>query len=302
MKVNEILKSYLIYLEHVRNLSDKTIISYEQDIKEFLSFIETNKIDFFNMEQDVAILYIKHLNLAKLEWSSISRKISSQRGFIKYCRKHSFINNDIFSNISLKKGQRKLPTVLSVEEIYQLLTIEVVDFDSLRNKVLYCLLYDTGLRISEALNLSIRDIDINKNSFMVLTKGKKQRIVFYTDRTKKLLKEYIAKKNKVQINNNIQLKEERDKLFITNLGKHLSISTVESIFEKQRVNFGWQKNFTPHVLRHSYATHLLNNGASIRMVQQMLGHSSLSTTQIYTHVTQKKIRDVYLKSHPHGRK
>ncbi len=302
MKVNEILKSYLIYLEHVRNLSDKTIISYEQDIKEFLSFIETNKIDFFNMEQDVAILYIKHLNLAKLEWSSISRKISSQRGFIKYCRKHSFINNDIFSNISLKKGQRKLPTVLSVEEIYQLLTIEVVDFDSLRNKVLYCLLYDTGLRISEALNLSIRDIDINKNSFMVLTKGKKQRIVFYTDRTKKLLKEYIAKKNKVQINNNIQLKEERDKLFITNLGKHLSISTVESIFEKQRVNFGWQKNFTPHVLRHSYATHLLNNGASIRMVQQMLGHSSLSTTQIYTHVSQKKMRDVYLKTHPHGRK
>lgn len=302
MKVNEILKSYLIYLEHVRNLSDKTIISYEQDIKEFLSFIETNKIDFFNMEQDVAILYIKHLNLAKLEWSSISRKISSQRGFIKYCRKHSFINNDIFSNISLKKGQRKLPTVLSVEEIYQLLTIEVVDFDSLRNKVLYCLLYDTGLRISEALNLSIRDIDINKNSFMVLTKGKKQRIVFYTDRTKKLLKEYIAKKNKIQINNNIQLKEERDKLFITNLGKHLSISTVESIFEKQRVNFGWQKNFTPHVLRHSYATHLLNNGASIRMVQQMLGHSSLSTTQIYTHVSQKKMRDVYLKTHPHGRK
>ncbi|MGD1821189.1 MAG: tyrosine-type recombinase/integrase [Pleomorphochaeta sp.] len=302
MTIFEILNNYISYLKNVRNMSDRTLISYEKDIREFILFLEQKNLDFFNMEEDVAIQYIKILDNKNLSRTTISRKISSLRGFIKYCRKHQLIEKGVFSYISLKKGQRKLPTVLTVDEVYQLLTIEVTDFDSMRNRVLYSLLYDTGLRISEALNLTIRDIDLNKNSFIVLTKGKKQRIVFYTDRTQFLLKEYIDVKNDIQNKNNIHLKEDRDKLFITNLGKHLSISTVESIFEKQRVFFGWQKNFTPHVLRHTYATHMLNNGASIRMVQKMLGHSSLSTTQIYTHVSQKKMRDVYLKSHPHGRK
>ncbi len=302
MNLEELLNNYFLYLSDIRNMSEKTIISYKKDIVEFINFLKIREIDFFNMDQSVSTQFVKYLNKRNLEKSTISRKISSQRGFIKYCRKHKFINNDIFSNISLRKGERKLPTVLSVDEVYQLLTIDVKDFDTLRNRLLYSLLYDTGLRISEALNLDVRDINLNKNSFSVFGKGKKQRIVFYTDRTKQLLKEYIDIKNKLQIEKNISIKEDRDRLFVTNLGKHLSISSVESIFEKQRVKFGWQKNFTPHVLRHSYATHLLNNGASIRMVQQMLGHSSLSTTQIYTHVSQKKMRDVYLKSHPHGRK
>ncbi|MGD1816782.1 MAG: site-specific tyrosine recombinase/integron integrase [Pleomorphochaeta sp.] len=302
MNLEELLNNYFLYLSDIRNMSEKTIISYKKDIVEFINFLKIREIDFFNMDQSVSTQFVKYLNKRNLEKSTISRKISSQRGFIKYCRKHKFINNDIFSNISLRKGERKLPTVLSVDEVYQLLTIDVKDFDTLRNRLLYSLLYDTGLRISEALGLDVRDINLNKNSFSVFGKGKKQRIVFYTDRTKQLLKEYIDIKNKLQIEKNISIKEDRDKLFVTNLGKHLSISSVESIFEKQRVEFGWQKNFTPHVLRHSYATHLLNNGASIRMVQQMLGHSSLSTTQIYTHVSQKKMRDVYLKSHPHGRK
>ncbi len=302
MNLEELLNNYFLYLSDIRNMSEKTIISYKKDIVEFINFLKIREIDFFNMDQSVSTQFVKYLNKRNLEKSTISRKISSQRGFIKYCRKHKFINNDIFSNISLRKGERKLPTVLSVDEVYQLLTIDVKDFDTLRNRLLYSLLYDTGLRISEALNLDVRDINLNKNSFSVFGKGKKQRIVFYTDRTKQLLKEYIDIKNKSQIEKNISIKEDRDRLFVTNLGKHLSISSVESIFEKQRVKFGWQKNFTPHVLRHSYATHLLNNGASIRMVQQMLGHSSLSTTQIYTHVSQKKMRDVYLKSHPHGRK
>jgi len=299
MRADKILNNYIKYLRDIRNMSERTIKSYELDISDFLLFLDSNDIDFFKIDQNISIAYIKALDKKNLSRSTISRKVSSQRGFIKYCRKHNLLEKDVFSNISLKKGERKLPTVLSVEEIYQLLTIQVNDFNSMRNRLLYSLLYDTGLRISEALNLEINDINLNINSFKVITKGNKQRIVFYTDRTKALLKEYIEERNKVQNSLN---KEDINKLFITNLGKRLSISTVEIIFERQRVIFGWQKNFTPHVLRHTYATHLLNNGASIRMVQQMLGHSSLSTTQIYTHVSQKKMRDVYLKSHPHGRK
>ncbi len=302
MKAKEILNNYVKYLRDIRNMSERTIKSYELDINDFLLFLENNEIDFFKINQNISVEYIKALDKRHLSRSSISRKVSSQRGFIKYCRKHNFIEKDIFSNISLKRGERKLPTVLSVEEIYELLTIEVQDFNSMRNRLMYSLLYDTGLRISEAINLEVSDININKNSFKVLTKGNKQRIVFYTDRTKSLLKEYLNERLKVQSKISSIKTEDKNKLFITNLGKHLSISTVEIIFERQRVIFGWQKNFTPHVLRHTYATHLLNNGASIRMVQQMLGHSSLSTTQIYTHVSQKKMRDVYLKSHPHGRK
>jgi site-specific recombinase XerD len=302
MEFDIIIQNYISYLKNVRNMSERTILSYEQDILEFNSFLKQNEIDFDQMENNTALQYIKSLKDRKLSKSTISRKISSQRGFIKYCRKHNYLNKDIFANISQRKGERKLPSVLSVEEVVQLLSQEIYDFDTLRNQVLYSLLYDTGLRISEALNLSVRDIDLNKNSFIILGKGSKDRVVFYTDRTKSLINTYIKEKNELQISKKIVEKELRDKLFVTNLGKPLSISSVESIFDKQRVKLGWQKSFTPHVLRHSYATHLLNNGASIRMVQQLLGHSSLSTTQIYTHVSQKKMRDVYLKSHPHGRK
>lgn len=302
MQVEIIIDNYIKYLKNIRNLSQKTLISYQKDILEFYNFLIEKNIDFFSMQQDIALEYVKFLNKKNLSKSTISRKISSQRGFIKYCRKHNILSNDIFSSISQRRGERKLPTFLSEEEIVTLLSIEIRDFNSLRNKVLYSLLYDTGMRISEALNLSVRDIDLNKNNFVIFGKGNKERIVFFTDRTKNLLKEYIKEKTKIQIDKEIREKSIRDKLFVTNLGKPLSISSVESIFDKQRVDFGWQKNFSPHVLRHTYATHLLNNGASIRMVQQMLGHSSLSTTQIYTHVSQKKMRDVYLKSHPHGRK
>lgn len=302
MQIELIIDNYIKYLKNIRNMSEKTIISYQKDILEFNNFLIERDIDFYSMKQEVALEYVKFLNKKNLSKSTISRKISSQRGFIKYCRKHNILTNDIFSSISQRRGERKLPTFLSEEEIVALLSIEITDFNSLRNKVLYCLLYDTGMRISEALNLSIRDIDLNKNNFIIFGKGNKERIVFFTDRTKNLLKEYIDEKTKIQIERKIKEKSIRDKLFVTNLGKPLSISSVESIFDKQRVEFGWQKNFTPHVLRHTYATHLLNNGASIRMVQQMLGHSSLSTTQIYTHVSQKKMRDVYLKAHPHGRK
>lgn len=302
MEVEQIIENYILFLENIRNMSEKTIISYKTDINEFVQFLKDRDLDFFNMEQNVSLKYVKYLKDRKLSKSTISRKLSSQRSFIKYCRKHNLLTNDIFSTISQKKGERKLPTVLSEEEVVQLLTIEVTDFNSMRNRVLYSLLYDTGIRISEALSLSVRDIDLNKNSFVIFGKGRKERVVFYTNRTKELLKEYLTAKNQIQRDRKIVDKELRDKLFITNLGKPLSISSVESIFDKQREKFGWQKSFTPHVLRHSYATHLLNNGASIRMVQQLLGHSSLSTTQIYTHVSQKKLKDVYLKSHPHGRK
>ncbi len=302
MQVEIIIDNYIKYLKNIRNLSQKTLISYQKDILEFYNFLIAKNIDFFSMQQDIALDYVKFLNKKNLSKSTISRKISSQRGFIKYCRKHNILSNDIFSSISQRKGERKLPTFLSEDEIVALLSIEITDFNSLRNKVLYSLLYDTGMRISEALNLSVRDIDLNKNNFVIFGKGNKERIVFFTDRTKNLLNKYIKEKTKIQIDNQIREKSIRDKLFVTNLGKPLSISSVESIFDKQRVYFGWQKNFSPHVLRHTYATHLLNNGASIRMVQQMLGHSSLATTQIYTHVSQKKMRDVYLKSHPHGRK
>lgn len=302
MRIRETIDNYIQYLKNIRNMSDLTLKSYEADILEFVSFLSQQEIDFLKMEQNTALQYIKYLKDRKLSKSTISRKISSQRGFIKYCRKHNLLDRDIFANISQRRGERKLPSILTEKEVVQLLTIEVTDFDSLRNKILYSLLYDTGLRISEALNLTVRDLDLNKNSFIISGKGKKERLVFYTDRTKLLLKNYIKVKNELQIDKNIVEKEVRDKLFVTNLGKPLSISSVGSIFDKQRIKFGWQKSFTPHVLRHSYATHLLNNGASIRMVQQLLGHSSLSTTQIYTHVSQKKMRDVYLKSHPHGRK
>lgn len=302
MEKEEILIKYIDNLKHVSFKSENTCIAYKRDIEEFFSFLNENQIDFESMDLDTAISFVEFLSDKNLNRNSISRKISSVRSFSKYCLQFDYLSSNPFKFISQEKRSRELPTVLSVEEVKQLLSLDINSFIDLRDKMLYSFLYDTGCRISEALSLTLDNINLDKHYCIVLGKGNKPRKVYLTEEVCNLAKIYIDEKNKYQKCKKITDLKYFEKFFISISGKYLSISTVESIFEKQRVKFGWLKHFTPHVLRHTYATHMLDNGASIRIVQKLLGHSSISTTQIYTHVSQQKMREVYLNCHPHGRK
>lgn len=298
---SDILDTYIIALRDIYRKSENTIKAYQRDINEFLSFIDNNNITLYDLNIDDATSYVEHLSKQNLKAISISRKISSIRSFLHFCKKKDLINTNALKYISQKNTSRNLPSVLTKEEVTQLLNIETPSFVELRNLMLYTFLYDTGCRVSEALNLCEKDFPFNSLSLYVIGKGAKERRVFISEETQSMAKEYLIEKKKLQIEKNITKMKDLDKFFISISGKSLPISTLESIFDKQCEEFGWQKKFTPHTLRHSFATHLLDNGASLRMVQELLGHSSLSTTQIYTHVSQKKMREVYLDSHPHGR-
>lgn len=297
----EISETYITVLRDISRKSGNTLKAYQRDINDFLSFIDEQNINLYDLSIDNAISYVEFLTKQGLKVKSISRKISSIRSFLHFCKKKEYVNTNVFKYISQKESSRDLPSVLSEEEVSQLLNIETPDFASLRNLMIYSFLYDTGCRISEALNLKEVDFPFNSLSLIIKGKGSKERKVFISEETQDLAKKYVKEKKKLQIQKKITRLYDLDKFFISISGKSLPISTLESIFEKQCEEFGWQKKFTPHTLRHSFATHLLDNGASLRMVQELLGHSSLSTTQIYTHVSQKKMREVYLDSHPHGR-
>jgi site-specific recombinase XerD len=302
MDNSDLLNRYITQLRDVNKRSENTIIAYKRDVNTFLSFIDENSIVLKAICREDALSYVEYLtdNL-KLGKRTISRHVSSARSFLKYCIKHGEAQSNVFKYISQKEGSRNIPSVLSVEEVERLLSIDDSCFEGLRNLMLYSFLYDTGCRISEALSLSVDNFPMNKSSIIIKGKGNKERIVFVTYETQKLAKRYLIEKFKLQKEKNIKERTVLDKFFVSISGNSLPISTVESIFYKQCEEFGWHKKFTPHTLRHSFATHLLDNGASLRMVQKLLGHSSLSTTQIYTHVSQKRMREVYLDSHPHGR-
>jgi site-specific recombinase XerD len=302
MDNKDLLDRYLQQLKDVNKRSENTIIAYKRDIETFLQFLMQNSMELDDLSRENALSYVEYLTEElKLGKRSISRHVSSARSFLKYCIKHDVAKANVFKYISQKEGSRNIPTVLSVEEVERLLSIDDSNFEGLRNRLLYSFLYDTGCRISEALSLTVDDFPKSKLSILIKGKGNKNRIVFITSETQKLGKRYLTEKLNLQREKKIIERKQLDKFFVSISGKSLPISSVESIFYKQCEEFGWHKKFTPHTLRHTFATHLLDNGASLRMVQKLLGHSSLSTTQIYTHVSQKKMREVYLDSHPHGR-
>lgn len=295
MTNEEAVHGFMDHLKYVQGASDKTILAYGRDLSYLCSFLNTYGICLLEVSEGDARQYVRHLlsNKAYSE-STVNRMLSSTRSFYSQERKLGLVNTNPFDLISLKKAQNHLPTVLTVQEVVQLLSLPYDDFPSTRNMLLFTLLYDTGCRISEVLSIEEEDIDYDNERIRILGKGKKFRYVFFTKRTRSLLSYYAS------------VKQARfgktERLFCSDSGKQLPMSTVGSIFARYKVRLGWQKSFTPHVLRHSFATHMLDNGADIRLVQEMLGHASISTTQIYAHVSQQRLTRVYAFCHPHGRK
>lgn len=290
----DILKEYRVFLiNHEHKEESTTCNSYLYDIYKYLSFLEKNKItDYQAITYEDIYSYLKYLDEQEYSIYSIARKISSIKRFHGYLYQKYKIT-DHSTKISIPKFYRKLPNVLSIEEVNKLLNFPLVNEFDYRNKAMIELMYSSGLRVSELVNLKLTDVDLEKKYVRCFGKGSKERVVPIGDVASKYLEIYI---------NNYRDGMKKgyicDNIFLNNHGKAISRHGFIYILKNIAEATGIEREITPHVLRHSFATHLLNNGADLRSIQVMLGHESLTTTQIYTHVNNQVLRENYDMYHP----
>ena len=287
------LENYLKYLKFNKNYSNNTIISYENDILEYFEYLNREGLSVYDVKYNDIRFLLNYYNSIHLNNLSIRRKISSLKGFYKYlCRMNKTIDNP-FSYVTLPKKEKKLPQYLNYNEMIEI--FDVIDTSTLlglRNRLIMELLYATGVRVSELVNIKIKDINNSERSIIVTGKGDKSRIVFFNEITKKCLNKFIKESIDVR---------KSDYLIINNRGYGITTRGICSIMNKVIKETSIIKNVHPHILRHTFATHLLNNGCDLLTVQELLGHASISTTGIYTHVTTEHIKDVYYHTHPRSK-
>ena len=289
----DILKKYRAYLLTEKHLLDNSISSYISDIYMYLQYLETKKIiDPLSITKENLISYLEELDNENYSIYSVVRKISSIRLFHHYLSKIYNIE-DINISIDNPRFYKKIPNVLSIEEVDKLLNIKLNNAYDYRNKAMIELMYATGLRVSELINLDINNIDLEEKIVRCFGKGNKERIVPIGEIALKYLEIYI-----INYRDTLKKKYLCDKLFLNNHGKAMTRQGFFKILKKIANEQGIEKNITPHMLRHSFATHLLNNGADLRSIQMMLGHSNLSTTQIYTNINNETLKENYDLYHP----
>ncbi|GEN85425.1 MULTISPECIES: site-specific tyrosine recombinase XerD [Oceanobacillus] len=289
------LEDFYHFLRVERGLSDNTITSYQRDLTAYekqLTKIGYNEWNDISRNDIMRFLY--ELKDSGKSTATISRHISSIRSFHQFLIRESIADTDPSLHIETPKKERKLPDTLSQEEVEKLLSIETTTPLSLRNKAMLELLYATGLRVSEMIGLKLEDLHLSMGFVQCMGKGSKERIVPLGDTAKKVLEEYMQTARKELLKKNKQ----ENALFVNQHGRPLSRQGFWKILKGLAMEAEVHKTITPHTLRHSFATHLLENGADLRIVQEMLGHADISTTQIYTHVTKARLKDIYQTYHP----
>lgn len=282
------------YLINEKNYSNNTIISYNKDLIEFFEFINKNELEI--QDEDIKE-YLNDLYNKKLKVSSISRKISSLKSFYNYLIVKNILLNNPLEYIGYPKKEKKLPKFLFYDELDIIIEESKKGEFGLRNSLIIELLYATGLRVSELVNIKIIDIDFNNKNIRVLGKGSYERIVYFGDYAKEILEKYLYNFRKKLLKNKIH-----DYLFINKNGDKITDRGVRLILDNILKNVSVKTKISPHSIRHTFATHLLDNGCDIKVVQELLGHKHLSTTEIYTHVSNEKLREVYYKCHPRSGK
>jgi integrase/recombinase XerC len=295
--INDII-DFLKYLKEEKNYSKYTILNYGKDLKLFQTFLKDEKIDDIkNIDYNIIRQYLSFLYEKEYENKTISRNISTLRSFFKYHLKEKNIVKNPMLLIPNPKIEKKLPKVLYTEELEKILSLPDNNTPlGQRNSAILELIYSTGVRVSELISIKLSDINFYDKKIRIIGKGNKERIVLYGKILEEKLDLYINDGRK-------QLKKlENDYLFLNNNGNQLTSRGVEYMINNVLKQGGITYHISPHTLRHTFATHLLNNGADLKTVQELLGHESLSTTQIYTHVSNERLRGVYLNTHPRSRK
>lgn len=287
------IDNFLTYLKDEKKYSDNTIISYQKDFNVFLEFLKEQTVNKLkNIDYHLLRKYLFYLHEKNYTNKSTARMISSLKSFYKYLIKKNIVKKNPMNLIKTPKIEKKLPKFLYYDELEQILAIPDKNTTlGLRDALLLEMLYSTGIRVSEIISITLKDINFYDQKILILGKGNKERYVLYGSKMKKLLEEYLK-------NSRPKLLPKDDYLFLNRYGNQLTDrgirKIIDNILKKGLIN----KHISPHTLRHTFATHMLDSGADIKIVQELLGHESLSTTQIYTHVSNEKIKSVYQKSHP----
>ena len=284
------IANYLEYLDKIRGLSKNTTLSYKRDLEKFGSFLLKEKISTYEeINSDTCSRWIGDLYLNEIDAKSIQRHISSFKGFFSFLIKNNIVINSPMSNIVSPKATKKLPNVLSPEEIEILVSFSPKSTQDFRDIAIIELIYSSGLRVSEATNVKLEDFEDNRNFLRVLGKGSKTRLVPVGQYANDAISAWLEKRNSIH--------SESKYLFLNLRGKKISTRSVQERIRKISVIQGLPP-VNPHMLRHSFATHLLESSGDLRSIQELLGHSSLSTTQIYTKLDYQHLMSVYEKAHP----
>lgn len=296
MKMQDNLEDYLRYAQVERGLSKNTVASYGQDLREYLSFLEQDQQDTWEVDAlEIDAFLARQRDLGKAT-SSVSRMISSLRKFYQWLLRQDIIEKDPLIKIDAPKKEKRLPLALSRQEVDKLLTMPDLEKKlGLRDRAILETLYATGMRVSELINLEMSNVHADLRLLKVLGKGSKERLIPISDVALSWIQKYDSNVRQAQILKNGQY---TDIIFLNSHGRPMTRQAVWQIIKKYCQLAGITKNVTPHTLRHTFATHLLENGADLRVVQEILGHSDITTTQIYTNLTQKHIMEVYQKAHP----
>ncbi len=293
----QLCEGYEQYLRYERKLSENTIAAYKRDLDHFAEWLEAEGLSLLEVDNVVARSYLFHLNSEKLSKNSLSRKISSIKRFYAYLLETDVVQKNPFQSLHSPKHDKVLPQVIQeidmaafFDELYQ-------NDDPLtqRDRVLFELLYGSGLRISEALALNVRDVSAQM-LLRVIGKGNKERIVPLSKKAQEALAHYLAVQGgRAKL---LQKNKEEQALLLNHLGERLTRRGAIYLVDKYVKKGALRYHVSPHSFRHSFATHLLDHGADIKMIQELLGHSNLSTTQIYTKVSSKRLRELYNNGHP----
>lgn len=285
------LRSFLNYLLVDKGLSKNTVKAYEADISSFFRWLINKDLEYKNLQEEHINQYISFLFQKKMKSSSVNRKISSIKSFYIFLVKRNFIKNSPLNDVVTPKQEKYLPESMSEDEVDKLLNSpNVANKIENRDKAMIEMLYATGMRISELVNLKMTDVDMKRCVVKVFGKGSKERLVPFGETALDSLKAYLSER----------VQSSSKEIFLSNRGKKMTRVAFWQRVKIYLVRENLKNSISPHTLRHAFATHLLNRGADLRSVQLLLGHSDLSTTQIYTHIAKQRLGEVLKKHHPRG--
>ncbi len=287
------IDEFLNYIKNDKNYSDLTYESYKKDLSEFKSYVSK---DLLMVTKNDIKFYLQVLFDHDNQNSTVSRKISTLKSFYKYLKNEDFILINPASNIKYPKKEKRLPKFIQYNDLEKILVVSKNGTFGERNSLIIELMYSTGVRVSELVNIKINDIDFSKHQIRIMGKGSYERYVFYGDYTDEILSKYI---NNLRIkllgnknNDYLILNKDGDKITTRGIAK-----IIDNIIKETSINI----SVSPHSLRHTFATHLLDGGCDLRSVQELLGHKSINSTEVYTHVTSERLKSVYIKAHPRSR-
>ncbi len=300
-KDKQFVEEFKTFLSVEKNFSEHTLAAYSSDIISYILWL--NGISCLDVNFDKLREYLHFIQRFEYKKTTIARKTASIRTFYKFLYREKYIDSNPAISLSAPKRPKPLPKFLTPDEVEQILNNVKIDTPAgFRNKVILELLWATGMRVSELSNLNFGDLNLDENEIRVYGKGAKERIVLISNRAKNYLNQYIMSARKLIVDSGYTTPDENEDspIFINKTGYRLQNKTIRKVINEIVEKIELPKKVTPHVFRHSFATKLIENGADLRVVQELLGHAGISNTQIYTHISMKHMKEVYENAHPHG--